>query len=261
MTPFWKTLVLLILGMQIFNIFGIPGETATQAQEQAPVRAYPISSLETDSTVDPLGMHIVVGENAMTSSEFFRYLTRGNGSTENGLNMAIADFAYIATERKTLLRSGFVREVDDSPDWTLGRAPGKYPNNPDYNNLLNPWTIMGNIGFSAWTGSRGFGSFVAGMQGSVAPDRRHALLLLGTATGKIGWTPDRSKRYDADEFVPHVALWPSGTIEMGYGTDPAQRPRWTNKVHGNMLVSGAVYAQRCIELPASTIEAEMKQLP
>lgn len=260
MTPFWKTLVLLTLSIEIIRTFGLPGEALTQAQGLInPVRAYPMSRLETDATADPTAMFILGGENAMLTNDFMNNYTRGSGSTVNGLNMIVADYAYIPGARNLLARTLHLADINDSPDVDLGRAPGEYPNNPDYTRLLDPNTIMGNFAFRAWTGRRGFGAQVAGMQAVVAQDQRLALLILSTATGRAGRTPDRSREYKADELVPHVALWPSGTFDIGYGTDPDQRPRWAAKIHGSILASGAVYAQKCIELPASTIEAEMKQ--
>jgi hypothetical protein len=82
---------------------------------------------------------------------------------------------------------------------------------------------------------------------------------LSTATGKAGRSPDGSSEYKADKAVPHVALYPDGTFDIGYGTDPSQRPRFTAKVRGHLIVDGDVYARRCVETSAATIRTEINR--
>jgi hypothetical protein len=59
--------------------------------------------------------------------------------------------------------------------------------------------------------------------------------------------------------VPHVALYPDGTFDIGYGTDPSQRPPFTAKVRGHLIVDGDIYARRCVELPASTLHSAINR--
>jgi hypothetical protein len=48
-------------------------------------------------------------------------------------------------------------------------------------------------------------------------------------------------------------------LHIGYGTDPSQKPRFTTKIRGHLIVDGDVHAQRCIELPPSTIRTEINR--
>jgi len=260
MTPFWNTLILLTFVVEVVHVFGIPGETKTYAQSGEFVRTRQLDRQETDPTVDPYRTFLMIGENATVSDSFFLNYRRDRGSTQHGMNMVAPDFLYDPASRKLLFRSGVVREVDDISELRLGRAPGEYPNRLDFTSLLPSFAIIGQVGFESWEGGRrGYGALKAAVQGAAAADPRLNMLYLATATGKPGKSPDGSSEYKADKLVPHVALYPEGTLDIGYGTDPSQKPRFTTKIRGHLIVDGDVYAQRCIELPPSTIHTEINR--
>lgn len=260
MTAFWKTLVLGTFLVEVVRIFGIPGETATYAQARAFVRTHELTRQELDPTVDPFRTILMVGENATVSESFLLNHTRSDSGTTNGLHTVAPDFMYDPAGRKLLFRSGVVREVDDISELRLGRAPGNYPNGIDFDRLLPPYTIIGQVGFESWQGGRrGFNALKAAVQGAAAGDPRLNMLYLSTATGKAGRSPDGSSEYKPDKVVPHVALYPDGTFDIGYGTDPSQRPRFTAKVRGHLIVDGDVYARRCVEASATTIRTEINR--
>ena len=260
MTLFWKTLIVLTFLLEVVHVFGIPGEIKTYAQAGEFVRTRLLSRQELDPTVDPYRMFLMIGENATVPDSFFLNYTRNKGSTQHGINMVAPDFLYDPASRKVLFRSAVLREVNDISELRLGRAPGDYPNEIDFNRLLPPFSIVGQVGFESWQGGRrGYGALTAAIQGAAAADPRLNMLYLATATGKSGRSPDGSSEYQPDKPVPHVALHPGGTLDIGYGTDPSQRPRYTTKIRGHLIVDGAVYAQRCVELPPSTIRAEINR--
>jgi hypothetical protein len=259
MTPFWKSLILLTVTMEIVRLFGLPGEVEIYAQNREVIRTRFLGPQETDPTVDPYRTFLLIGENATVSDAFLNSYTRGASSTRNGLNMVAPEFLYDPASRKLLFRSGVVREVDDISELRLGRAPGQYPNGIDFNALLPPFTIIGQVGFESWQGPKGYGALKASVQGAIAADPRLNMLYFSTATGKPGRSPDGSSEYKADKAVPHVALYPEGTLDIGYGTDPSQRPRFTTKIRGHVIVDGDVYAHRCIELSPSTIHQEINR--
>ncbi len=260
MTPFWNTLLVLTFLLEVVHVFGIPGETPTYAQGEEFLRTRQLSRQESDPTVDPHRTFFMMGENATVSDTFLLNYTRDKGSTQYGINMVAPDFMYDPASRKLLFRSGVVREVDDISELRLGRAPGGYPNRIDFNAALSPFAIIGQVGFESWQGGRrGYGAIKAAVQGAAAADPRLNMLYLATATGQSGRSPDGSSEYKADKPVPHVALFPDGTLDIGYGTDPTQRPRFTTKIRGHVIVDGDIYAQRCIELPPSTLRAEINR--
>jgi hypothetical protein len=260
MTPFWKAMIVATFLLEVAHVFGVPGEIRTYAQSDEFVRTRQLSRQETDPTVDPHRTFFMMGENATVSSTFLQNYTRDKGSTQFGINTVAPDFMYDPASRKLLFRSGVIREVNDISELRLGRAPGEYPNGIDFNTLLTPFTIVGQVGFESWQGGRrGYGAIKAAVQGAAAADPRLNMLYLSTATGQAGRSPDGSSEYKPDKPVPHVALYPEGTLDIGYGTDPAQRPRFTTKIRGHVIVEGDIYAQRCIELPASTLRAEINR--
>jgi hypothetical protein len=260
MTLFWKTLILLTFLIEVVHVFGIPGEMKTYAQTKEFVRTRHLSRQELDPTVDPYRTFLLIGENATVPDSFFINYTRNKGSTQHGMNMVAPDFLYDPASRKVLFRSAVLREVNDISELRLGRAPGEYPNGIDFNRLLPPFAIIGQVGFESWQGGRrGYGALKAAIQGAAAADPRLSMLYLATATGKSGRSPDGSSEYPPDKPVPHVALYPGGTLDIGYGTDPSQRPRFTAKIRGDVIVDGAIYAQRCVELPPSALRAEINQ--
>lgn len=231
----------------------------TEAQDHPFMRTYQLSRAETDPTVDPYRTFLAMGENATVPDWFYRNHTRASGSTPNGMNMIAPDFLYVPTERKILARGFSIREIGDSGDIDVGRAPGNYPNTMHFDRLLDPYTIIGQMAFRIWAGKNGFGAQVAGIQGAAAADARLGMLYLSTATGKAGRSPDQSSAYPNDGLVPHVALYPHGTLHLGYGTDPSQRPRYMGIVDGNLLVTGAVFAQNCYPAPAAVLQAELNR--
>jgi hypothetical protein len=234
MTPFWNTLILLTFILEVVHVFGVPGEAKTYAQGGEFVRTRQLTRQETDPTVDPFRTFLMVGENATVSESFLLNYRRDKGSTQHGMNMVAPDFLYDPASRKLLFRSGVMREVNDISELRLGRAPGDYPNRIDFGNLLPPFAIIGQVGFESWeAGRRGYGAL--------------------KAAGRFG------SEYKPDDLVPHVALYPEGTLDIGYGTDPSQRPRFTTKIRGHLIVDGDVYAHRCIELPPSTIRTEINR--
>jgi hypothetical protein len=260
MTPFWKALIVLTFILEVVHVFGVPGEIATYAQEGEFVRTRQLTRQETDPTVDPYRTFLMVGENATVTDAFLLNYRRDRGSTAHGMNMIAPDFLYDPASRKLLFRSGAVREVDDISELRMGRAPGDYPNRIDYTRLLPPFALIGQLGFESWEGGRrGYGALKAAVQGAAAADPRLNMLYLATATGKAGRSPDGSSEYKPDEPVPHVALYPDGTFDIGYGTDPTQRPRFTTRIRGHMIVEGDIYAQRCVELPPSVLRAEINR--
>ena len=260
MTRFWKTLIMLTLLLEVAHVFGIPAEMKTYAQSAEFVRTRQLTRQETDPTVDPYRTFLMIGENATVTDSFFLNYSRDKGSTPHGINMVAPDFLYDPASRKLSFRSGVLREVDDISELRLGRAPGQYPNGIDFNSLLPPFAIIGQVGFESWEGGRsGYGALKAVIQGAAAADPRLNMLYLATATGTSGKSPDGSSEYKPDKPVPHVALYPDGTFDIGYGTDPSRRPRFTTKIRGHVIVDGDIYAQRCIELPASTIHTEINR--
>jgi hypothetical protein len=260
MTPFWNTLIVLTFILEVVHVFGLPGEAKTYAQSGEFVRTRQLGRQETDPTVDPFRTFLMVGENATVSESFLLNYRRDKGSTPHGMNMVAPDFLYDPASRKLLFRSGVMREVNDISELRLGRAPGDYPNRIDFGNLLPPFAMIGQVGFESWEGGRrGYGALKAAVQGATAADPRLNMLYLSTATGRPGRSPDGSSEYHPDTLVAHVALHPEGTLDIGYGTDPSQKPRFTTKIRGHLIVDGDVYAQRCIELPPSTIRTEINR--
>src|SRR4030095_15282705 len=108
--------------------------------------------------------------------------------------------------------------------------------------------IIGQVGFKSWQGGRrGYGAIKAAVQGAAAADPSLNMLYLSTATGQSRRSPDGSSEYKPDKPVPHVALYPEGTLDIGYGTDPSQRPRFTTKIRGHALVARAISAHAAID--------------
>ena len=157
-------------------------------------------------------------------------------------NKAIADFWYDAVHRRIYSRSGVFHEVDDPADIRLGRAPGQYPNAPDYDTLLDEGVTVGQVGFDKWTAD-GFSSYFAAMQGTVR-DAQTGYLVLATAMGKPGVTRTGS-RFEEDDLVRHVRLHPSGQLEVGFETpvddlvDPLLLVRGAAETEGPLRVNGS----------------------
>ena len=145
MTAFWKALILLTVFVEIGRAFGLPGETATYAQAREFMRTRQLTRQETDPRVDPYRTFLMVGENATVSDSFLANYSRSQSGTSSGMNMVAPDFLYDPAGRRILFRSAVAREVDDISGVRLGRAPGSYPNEIDFNSALAPFTIRGHL--------------------------------------------------------------------------------------------------------------------
>ena len=201
-------------------------------------------------------IHLVV-DSPLITDEFLRnHHAQANGGTY-GDNMAVADFWYDAVHRRLFTRSLVLQEVDDPADLRLGRAPGQFPNRPDTNARLEPGTTVGHVGFVRWS-DNGFGSYFSAMQGAVR-DGSTGYLDLATVTGSIGRTRSGST-HSPEDLVKHVRLHPSGTLEVGFDTDPDARPdpmllvRGNAHIEGSLTVDGAVL----VSTPASTISCVVR---
>ena len=166
-----------------------------------------------------------------------------NGSTPAARdNRVVADFWYDAVHRRIFTRSGVFHEVDDPADIRLGRAPGTYPNEIDFDTLHGEGTTVGQIGFDKWTHD-GFSSYFAAMQGTVR-DEQTGYLVLATAMGRPGTTRTGS-RFDEDDLIRHVRLHPSGQFEIGFETpvddlvDPPLLVRGNAETEGALRVNGS----------------------
>jgi hypothetical protein len=181
-------------------------------------------------------LHMVIDSPRLTDGWLARHTYQANGG-QYGDNAAIADFWYDAVHRRLITRSLVLHEVEDPADLRLGRAPGRFPNDPDFSSVLEPGTIVGLVGFVRWS-SNGFGSYFAAMQGAVR-DSGTGYLDLGTVTGKIGRTRSGSE-YSPEDLVRHVRLHPSGQLELGYDTNPEARPDAMLLVRGSVEVEGSL---------------------
>ena len=184
----------------------------------------------------PGNAHLVMDSGRLTEAWLKRHDYKSNGGSY-GDNAAVADFWYDAVHRRLFSRSLVLHEVDDSADVRLGRAPGGYPDNPDFTKVLEPGTTVGHVGFVRWS-SNGFGSYFAAVQGAVG-DVLTGYLDLSTATGVTGRTRTGS-RYSGEDLIKHVRLHPSGQFEIGFETDPEARPDASLIVRGNVQVEGAL---------------------
>lgn len=180
--------------------------------------------------------HLVLDSPRLTDDWLARHTYQANG-TVYGDNQAIADFWYDAVHRRVFTRSLVLQEVEDPADLRLGRAPGRYPNDPDFDAVLDPGTTVGHVGFVRW-GSSGFGSYFAAVQGAVR-DAGTGYLDLATTTGGAGRTGTGSE-YGPEDLIKHVRLHPSGQLEIGFDTDPAARPDAALVVRGNARIEGAL---------------------
>ena len=153
---------------------------------------------------------------------------------------AIADFWYDGVHRRIFTRSAVFHDVDDPADIRLGRAPGHYPNPPDFNTLLGEGTTVGQVGFDKWTHD-GFSSYFAAMQGTIR-DGQTGYLVFATAMGQPGVTRTGS-RFEPDELVRHVRLHPSGQLELGFETPTDNRPDPLLLVRGSAATEGPLTVQ------------------
>ena len=186
-------------------------------------------------------VHFVIDSLRLTDFWLARHDYQANGG-DYGDNGAIADFWYDAVHRRLFSRSLVLHEVDDPADLRLGRAPGVYPDRPDFHAELNPGTTVGHVGFVRW-GSNGFRSYFAAVQGAVR-DSGTGYLDLSTITGASGTTRSGS-RHSPEDLVKHVRLHPSGQLEIGFDTGLDARPavsllvRGDAEIEGSLLVGGS----------------------
>jgi hypothetical protein len=186
--------------------------------------------------------HVIVDSPLVDDAWLARHTYQANGGSY-GDNAVVADFWYDAVHRRILTRSAAFHDVDDPADVRLGRAPGEYPNRPDFRQRLPEGTTVGQVGFDTWT-NNGFGAYFAAVQGAIR-DVGTGYLDLTTTTGQHGRKRDGGG-YEPGDLVKHVRLHPSGQLEIGFQTDPDALPdplllvRGTQRVEGALVVGGGV---------------------
>jgi hypothetical protein len=216
--------------------------TAQAGRSAAPETSRPFERLfaanrECEGCEDrPAVTHVVWDSPVLTEAWLQRHTYQANGGLF-GDNTAIADFWYDAVHRRIFTRSLVLQEVDDPADLRLGRAPGRYPNEPDFESTLSEGTTVGHVGFVRWS-RNGFGAYFAAVQGAIR-DGGTGYLDLSAVTGQPG-TGRTGNKYLADELVKHVRLHPSGMFEVGFNTDPQARPDVSLLVRGNVEIEGAL---------------------
>jgi hypothetical protein len=184
----------------------------------------------------PGAAHLVMDSSRLTDDWLARHEYQANGGMY-GDNAAVADFWYDAVHRRLFTRSLVLHEVDDPADLRLGRAPGTYPDVPDFAAALAPGTTVGHVGFVRWS-NNGFGSYFAAVQGAVR-DVGTGYLDLSTVTSESGTTRTGSE-YAPEDLIKHVRLHPSGQLEVGFETNPETRPDALLLVRGNAHIEGSL---------------------
>jgi hypothetical protein len=180
--------------------------------------------------------HLTLDSPRLTADWLSRHDYQSNGGPY-GDNAAIADFWYDAVHRRLFTRSLVLHEVADPADLRLGRAPGVYPDRPDFNLQLEAGTTVGHVGFARWS-HNGFGSYFAAVEGTVR-DTGTGYLDLATVTGSSGVTRSGS-RYSPEDLVKHVRLHPAGQLEVGFDTAVEARPDVALLVRGNTQIDGSL---------------------
>ena len=210
--------------------------TLSNALRQRPANRHCIGCEERPGT-----LHVVADSPLLTDEWIARHEYNGTSRTY-GDGTVVADFWYDAIHRRIFSRSGVCHEVDDPADVRLGRAPGRYPNTPDFDTLHDEGTTVGQVGFDKWTHD-GFSSYFAAMQGTIR-DAQTGYLVFATAMGKPGLTRTGS-RFEEDDLVRHVRLHPSGQLEVGFET-PAE-----DRVDPLLLVRGAAATEGPLRVDGS----------
>jgi len=217
-------------------LFMILGAASNVHAQPSPVRT---AAVEAPGNADADQVHVLIGANELVSREFLAALNRQSNLT------IVADFWYNGSGRRVLARSLALGDVDDPADLRLFRAPGAYPNT--IKGVVEPWTTTGHIGFAGYDIPRGVRAYYGAMQGFVlTPDT--GVLALSTAMGRPG-IGRHGQYYDAQDLVPHVAVFPDGTTVFGWDTPPRLRPTYTVQIVGDLRVEGVVYAAKCVEVP------------
>jgi hypothetical protein len=187
----------------------------------------------------PGTVHLVADSPFLTDAWLAAHDYRGNNRNAKD-GTVIADFWYDGVHRRIFTRSAVFHDVDDPADVRLGRAPGHYPNPPDFDMLLGEGTTVGQVGFDRWTHD-GFSSYFAAMQGTIR-DEQTGYLVFATAMGQAGVTRTGS-RFAGDDLVRHVRLHPSGQLEVGFETPEDNRPDPLLLVRGAATTEGALTIQ------------------
>lgn len=183
--------------------------------------------------------HVIADSPLLTDAWLAAHDYRGSDrASKDGI--ATPDFWYDGVHRRIFSRSAIFHDVDDPADVRLGRAPGHYPNPPDFDMLLEEGTTVGQVGFDKWTHD-GFSSYFAAMQGTIHDDQT-GYLVLATAMGQPGVTRTGS-RFAPDDLVRHVRLHPSGQLEVGFETPVDNLPDPMLLVRGAATTEGALTIQ------------------
>ena len=211
---------------------------ATVEPQIAGLRQHPTNKRCEGCEDRPGSVHLLADSPSLTDVWLAAHDYRGNSNASDG--KAIADFWYDGVHRRIFTRSAVFHDVDDPADVRLGRAPGHYPNGPDFDTLLGEGTTVGQVGFDKWTHD-GFSSYFAAMQGTVRDDQT-GYLVLATAMGQPGVTRTGS-RFAPDDLVRHVRLHPSGQLEVGFETPADNRPDPLLLIRGAAATEGSLTVQ------------------
>jgi hypothetical protein len=195
----------------------------------------------------PGDTHVIIDSPLLTDLWIGQH-TYGANAGVFGDNVIAADFWYDAVHRRIFSRSAVFHEVDDPADVRLGRAPGRFPNAPDFTASLGDGVTVGQVGFETWT-RNGYGAYFAAVQGAIR-DEGTGYLDLTTAMGRAGQTRTGS-RHDPGDLVRHVRLHPTGQLEVGYETDPDVVPDPLLAVHGNAHLDGGLAVNGALTLAAT----------
>lgn len=163
--------------------------------------------------------HFVIDSPQITDEWLALHHCNSNSGSYGG-NAVVSDFWYDGVERRVRTRSIILKEVDDPVDIKMVRAPGVYPNTVDFSRRNNG-DVTGFYGFGWWS-QNGESSYYAAAMGRDFGNST-GLYTLATAPGVAGRNRADST-YTGEELVEHIALHPNGLLELGWNTDPTQRP-------------------------------------
>ena len=234
------TIIRLLAAFATALAFGAPAAAQSILFDQtvsAALRQRPANQRCDGCEGRPGAVHFVLDSPLLTDAWLAGRALRHPNPANADNRAAIADFWYDGVTRRIFTRSGVFHEVDDPADIRLGRAPGTYPNSPDFTMLLGEGTTVGQVGFDKWTHD-GFSAYFAAMQGTVRDDQT-GYLVLATAMGRPGITRTGS-RFAPDDLVRHVRLHPSGQLEVGFETPAEERVDPLLLVRGAAATEGAL---------------------